>query len=97
MVPGKFVHTFGDAHIYLNHKTQVNELLKKISPELRDNPEPIDFFENKEFLDKVGNDWPALPQLELNSSIKKIEDFTPKDIEIKNYNPFSKIEAPIAI
>jgi thymidylate synthase len=97
MVPGKFVHTFGDAHIYSNHKTQVNELLKKISPELRDNPEPLDFFENKELLDKVGNDWPALPQLWLNPEVNNMEDFTPADIEIKNYKPLSKIEAPIAI
>jgi thymidylate synthase len=97
MVPGKFIHTFGDAHIYSNHKTQVNELLKKVSPELRDNPEPLDFFENKSLLDKVGNDWPALPQLWLNPKVNNMEDFTLKDIEVKNYKPFSKIEAPIAI
>lgn len=97
MIPDKFIHTFGDAHIYSNHKTQVNEFLKRISPELMDNPEPVDFFENKHLLDKVGNKWPELPELWLNPDVKKIEDFTLDDIKVKNYKPLSKIEAPIAI
>jgi len=29
MKPGKFVHTFGDAHLYLNHKDQVNTILTR--------------------------------------------------------------------
>ena len=29
MKPGKFVHTFGDAHLYNNHKEQVNTLLTR--------------------------------------------------------------------
>jgi len=97
MTIGNFIHTFGDAHIYKNHKTQVNELLKKISPELRDNPESIDFYENKSLLTQVGNDWPVLPTLWLNTSVKSIEDFTIEDIKIKDYKPFPKIEAPIAV
>lgn len=97
MIVGNFIHTFGDAHIYSNHYTQVNELLKRISPNLKYNPESLDFFENKSLLDNIGNDWPTLPELWLNPKIKIMEDFTLEDIKIKNYNPLSKIEAPIAV
>jgi thymidylate synthase len=50
LVPGEFVHTFGDAHIYLNHMDQVNLQLSrepKPLPKMDINPEVKDIFSFK--------------------------------------------------
>ena len=47
---GEFVHTFGDAHLYLNHMDQVKELLSrdfKTLPTVKLNPAVTDIFDFK--------------------------------------------------
>jgi thymidylate synthase len=104
MVPYKFVHTFGDLHLYLNHKDQVNEFLNRAYNDgegiyLKD--EIFNFWEHitkTHSLDSLGVcTSPPLPKLQLNSNIKNLEDFTIDDIKIVDYNPLSAIKAPVSV
>jgi len=46
--PGEFVHTFGDAHLYLNHLDQVDLQLSRVPrtpPNMQINPEVGSIFD----------------------------------------------------
>jgi thymidylate synthase len=48
--PGEFIHTFGDAHLYLNHIEQAKEQLSRTPyklPEMHLNPHVASIFDFK--------------------------------------------------
>ena len=63
--PGEFIHTFGDAHLYLNHLEQVDEQLKREPyplPTMHVNPAVKDIFAFS-FDDFVLGDYQAHPNI----------------------------------
>ena len=63
--PGDFIHTLGDAHIYLNHIEQVEQQLLREPrrlPEMKINPEVKDIFDFKysDFHLEGYDPWPAI-------------------------------------
>ena len=68
---GDFIHTIGDAHLYLNHLEQAKEQVSR---------EPLN-----------------LPTLNLDSSIRDIDDFTSEHIEFEGYEHHPHISAPISV
>lgn len=112
MVPGKFVHTLGDAHLYLNHKEQVNKMLSRtvnINNRIIDKngKTETDDSDIHDYWGNTGASWfqvntgcyegPKLPTLWLNPDIKDIFDFQFNDIKIEGYNPNTSISAKVSI
>ena len=69
--PGEFVHTLGDAHIYLNHLEQVDEQLSRTPrklPVMKLNPEVKSIFDFKyDDFELVGYD--PLPHIKATVSV----------------------------
>ena len=64
-LPGDFIHTLGDAHIYLNHIEQVEEQLRRTPrplPKMIINPEVKNIFQFKydDFHLEGYDPWPAI-------------------------------------
>lgn len=71
LLPGEFILTIGDAHLYLNHLDQAGlQMFRKPYPS---------------------------PQMQLNSEVQSIFDFTYDDFELVNYHAHPHIKAEISV
>lgn len=80
-IPGEFIHSFGDVHIYDNHKEAVEIQLQRepgVLPTLQIKDE--------------GNDWAAISNLDFNL----IDMLEPSDFILENYDPQPAIKAKLS-
>jgi thymidylate synthase len=80
MIPGEFVHTFGDVHIYDNHTEAIEEQLSRTPTALP----------TLSFLDTI--DWTK----DIDSVVTSLTKEFPYAIELENYNPQESIKAELS-
>lgn len=84
MIPGEFIHTFGDAHIYDNHLDQIKEQLtreEKPLPKLLISPWLDQSISEKHFENDL-NEW--------------IHSISPSDFGIDQYDPHPPIKGKLS-
>lgn len=80
-IPGEFIHTFGDAHIYENHMDQVKEQLARV-------PTKLPKLEISETANLI---------LQGNKNLdEKIKFLSISDFELEEYNPHPRIKAKLS-
>lgn len=94
MMPGDYVHTFGDVHIYENHLDSVEEQLKRESTKLPTLNINTEFWQTETGECGIGN-------LSINGFLKGLEsdDFLRcllEDVQLESYNPQPTIKAKLS-
>lgn len=97
MVPGDFVWTGGDCHIYLNHLEQNGPILTKLNAN-RPQDQQIQGTPDGEGVETLLQRDPLpYPTVRLNPDIRNIDDFTSDDITLVGYQHCGKMTFPIAV
>lgn len=86
MVPGEFIHTFGDVHIYDNHIDAVEEVLRR-------EPQPLPKLAPFGLNFKIGAE---LVQEGRSNIDKFLNGLYPSDFVLENYNPHPSIKAELS-
>lgn len=88
MIPGDFIHTFGDVHIYDNHETQINTQLERTPLELPTLKFSEKFFDGIDLLN-----WRDGKVITFDNFIN---DLNLEDFILENYNSHPAIKADLS-
>jgi len=86
MIPGEFIHSFGDVHIYDNHKEAVEEQLTREPKELP----KLAFSDEFHYLCKELEEGPVL---DIETFFQELK---PEMFKVLGYDPYSSIKAELS-
>lgn len=91
MVPGEFIHTFGDVHIYENHYDAVGEILLREPKELPKLRMSTEFWNPGKVI------YNSIKDLASKELTKFFSSFRIEDFELEGYDPHPSIRAELSV